>query len=187
MRRLFSVFAVIVVAHVFACVASALNCKGTVVDENGEPIIGASIVVTNGSPLGTTDVDGNFSVNVPSSAKSLTFSYVGCKSKELAPKANMGRITLETASEILADVVVTQSLARTRQTPVALSQVSGPEIEVKLGTQELLVTYYSRLNFLRRLTSMSCVIVSRSYSGFQSHSSRAQLSSSESGQESAMC
>lgn len=137
MRRLFSVFAVIVVAHVFACVASALNCKGTVVDENGEPIIGASIVVTNGSPLGTTDVDGNFSVNVPSSAKSLTFSYVGCKSKELAPKANMGRITLETASEILADVVVTQSLARTRQTPVALSQVSGPEIEVKLGTQEL--------------------------------------------------
>lgn len=137
MRKLFSVFAVLVVAHVFACVAAALNCRGTVVDETGEPIIGASVVVTGGAPLAVTDIDGKFSVNVPESAKSLTFSYVGCKSREEAVRADMGRIVLEPSTEVLADVVVTQSLARTRQTPVALSQVNGPEIELKLGTQEL--------------------------------------------------
>ena len=49
----------------------------------------------------------------------------------------MGTITLEPANEMLNDVVVTQSLARTRQTPVAVSQVNRAEIDTKLGSQEL--------------------------------------------------
>ena len=113
------------------------KCSGTVVDETGEPIIGAGIVVTNGPALGTTDIDGKFSVNVPDNAKSLTISFVGYTDAVEAPRAEMGTITLKPKTEMLHDVVVTQSLARTRQTPVAVSQVNAMDIDLKLGTQEL--------------------------------------------------
>ncbi|MDE6120848.1 MAG: carboxypeptidase-like regulatory domain-containing protein, partial [Muribaculaceae bacterium] len=138
MKRLLSVFIVLWISGLVAVALGAnINCHGTVVDEEGEPIIGASIVVTNGSPLGTTDVDGVFDVRVPDTAKTLTISYVGYRTAEVAVKADMGTIKLQPSNEILKDVVVTQSLARTRQTPVAVSQVSKAEIDVKLGTQEL--------------------------------------------------
>ena len=113
------------------------QCSGTVADETGEPIIGAGIVVTNGPALGTTDIDGKFSVNVPDNAKSLTISFVGYTDAVEAPRAEMGTITLKPKTEMLHDVVVTQSLARTRQTPVAVSQVNAMDIDLKLGTQEL--------------------------------------------------
>lgn len=113
------------------------KCNGTVVDESGEPIIGAGIVVTNGAALGTTDIDGKFKVNVPENAKSLTISFVGYSDAVLSPRSEMGTIVLKPKTELLNDLVVTQSLARTRQTPVAVSQVNAMDIELKLGTQEL--------------------------------------------------
>ena len=117
--------------------AATINCKGTVVDEAGEPIIGASVVITDGAALGTTDLDGRFDVRVPEGTPTLTISYVGYRSKTAAVRPQMGTIALQPSNEVLNDVVVTQSLARTRQTPVAVSQVSKAEIDVKLGTQEL--------------------------------------------------
>ena len=48
----------------------------------------------------------------------------------------MGTIVLEVESQLLADVVVTQSIARTRETPVALSQINAADIDFKLGNQE---------------------------------------------------
>ncbi len=138
MRRLLSVFMVLcVAAGITVAAQTTMKCQGTVVDETNEPVIGASIVVTNGKPVGTTDIDGKFSVNVATSAKSLTISSVGYKAVTVALAHQMGTIVLEPATEILADVVVTQSLAKTRQTPVALSQINASDIELKLGTQEL--------------------------------------------------
>lgn len=138
MRRLFLVITVLWIAQALAWAAGAtINCKGTVVDEEGEPVIGASIVATGGDALGVTDIDGVFNVRVPEATRTLTISFVGCQTTEVPVKANMGTITLKPSTEILNDVVVTQSLARTRQTPVAVSQVSRAEIDVKLGTQEL--------------------------------------------------
>ena len=135
MRRLLSFFSVLWLAQAIAFAAGAtITCKGTVADEEGEPIIGASIVITGGKALGTTDIDGAFSVSVPSDTRSLTISYVGYKTQTVPARANMGTITMEPSTELLNDVVVTQSLARTRQTPVAVSQVNKAEIDVKLGT-----------------------------------------------------
>lgn len=48
----------------------------------------------------------------------------------------MGNIVLEPEETMLQDVVVTQSIARTRKTPVAISNITAPEIEAKLGNQE---------------------------------------------------
>ena len=61
------------------------NVKGTVVDKNGEPLIGVSIVekgTTNGT---VTDLDGNYTLTVQTANPVLLFSYVGYqKKKELA-------------------------------------------------------------------------------------------------------
>lgn len=65
-------------------VVSAQTSKvtGKVVGEDGEPVIGASIIV-KGTTVGTvTDFDGNFTLDVPSDGKQLVISYIGMKSQE---------------------------------------------------------------------------------------------------------
>ena len=59
-------------------VQQAKAVKGTVVDETGEPVIGATVLVVGGSASqGTiTDMDGNFSVNVKPGQK-LKITYIG--------------------------------------------------------------------------------------------------------------
>ena len=81
--------------------------SGTITDaDSGDPLIGASVLVT-GTGTGTvTDFDGNFSINVPANAESLTISYTGYATQEVVLN---GRTTLnvELASgELLEEVVV---------------------------------------------------------------------------------
>ena len=80
--------------------------SGVVVDENGEPVIGATIQV-NGTNKGTiSDYEGAFTISVPDDAKTITVSFIGRKAVEAPIKANM-RIVLLEDSEVLQDVVVT--------------------------------------------------------------------------------
>lgn len=82
MRRLLSVIFMLWLTQTIVFAAAGMfTCKGTVVDEEGEPIIGASIVITGAKAVGTTNYDGDFSVRVPEGTPSLTFNYVGCKTK----------------------------------------------------------------------------------------------------------
>ncbi len=79
---------------------------GTVVSQDdGEPIIGASVVV-QGSRTGTvTDADGRFSINVPA-GKKITVSYIGMESQTLTPRNGM-RVVLAPDATALDEVVVT--------------------------------------------------------------------------------
>ena len=81
------------------------NVTGTVVDETGEPIIGASVMV-KGTKTGTvTDVDGKFSlVNVQ--GKTLVVSYIGYDNKEVRAQNGM-KVQLTSNSQALDEVVVT--------------------------------------------------------------------------------
>ena len=81
------------------------NVTGTVVDETGEPVIGASVMV-KGTKTGTvTDVDGKFSlVNVQ--GKTLVVSYIGYDNKEVRAQNGM-KIQLTSNSQALEEVVVT--------------------------------------------------------------------------------
>lgn len=76
-------------------------------EEDGLPVVGASVLV-KGTTVGTvTDIDGKFNLtNVPSSAKTLVVSYIGMKSQELAIKPNMS-IVLKGDAAVLEEVVVT--------------------------------------------------------------------------------
>lgn len=80
---------------------------GKVLDENGEPIIGASIKV-NGTNLGTiTDFDGNFTLNDVPSGKTITVSYIGYQNQTIEPKGNSPlTIKLAEDTKLLDEVVV---------------------------------------------------------------------------------
>ncbi len=136
MKRLYSAltFLFVISAVAFSAMAN-ITVTGTVVDDQKEPVIGATVALADGTGLGVTDYDGKFTVKAPASAQ-LSISFVGLKTAVLPAKANMGTIELKRDDVLLKDVVVTQSLARTRMTPVALSQVNSAEIEYRLGNQE---------------------------------------------------
>jgi len=69
---------------------SQTRITGSVVDENGEPVIGASILV-KGTTMGTvTDIDGNFTLTVPPDGKTLVVSYVGMKTQEVPVAPHVG-------------------------------------------------------------------------------------------------
>ena len=81
--------------------------SGTVVDETGEPVIGASILV-EGTARGTiSDVEGKFTItNVPASAKNLQVSFVGMRT-QLVPITNGNiQIVLRNDAEVLDEVMV---------------------------------------------------------------------------------
>lgn len=78
--------------------------SGTVTDTNGEPIIGASILV-KGTNSGTiTDLNGHFQLNVRPGA-TLVISYIGYKKVEVAAQANM-KVSLAENNRELNEVVV---------------------------------------------------------------------------------
>ncbi len=81
--------------------------KGTVVDNTGETIIGASVIV-KGTNIGiVTDIDGNFELNVPSLNATIVVSYVGYKTKEVPLNGrNNISITISEDTEMLDEVVV---------------------------------------------------------------------------------
>lgn len=137
MKRLFLLGASAILSMTFCGAAMAdVVCRGQVVDDQGEPLIGALVRVP-GTHVGTsTDIEGNFTLKVSDNVRNLDITYVGYKGAQLKPGSDMGRIVLSPETKMLQDVVVTQSVARTRQTPVALSQVSAETIETKLGAQE---------------------------------------------------
>ena len=87
--------------------AQITKVTGTVISaEDNEPIIGASIVV-KGTTIGTvTDFNGAFSLDVPSSAKTLVVSFIGMATQEVAIKQTVN-ITLKSDAEVLEEVVVT--------------------------------------------------------------------------------
>lgn len=138
MKRLLLLASAIWLACVTAVAAPNINCVGQVVDEVNEPLAGAAIRAVGTQIVAIADANGQFRINVPASCKKLNVSFVGYKPVELAPAANLGVIVMEPDSKLLNDVVVTQSIGRTRETPVAMSTISAEQLEFKLGNSELL-------------------------------------------------
>lgn len=87
-------------------VAFAQNkITGTVMQDDGEPAIGATVKVVGNNNGVITNVDGKFTIDVPS-GKKLEFSYIGYVTKRLAPKNGM-KVTMTQDSKVIEEVVVT--------------------------------------------------------------------------------
>lgn len=101
--------------------------KGTVVDTEGEPLIGAS-VMAKGSKMGSiTDIDGNFSINCKPGVE-LTISYVGYKPVTVKAENNMV-VTMSSDSNVLDEVVVVgYGLMKKSDLTGSVSQIKGDEL-----------------------------------------------------------
>ncbi len=79
---------------------------GQVVDENGEPVIGATVTVKGTNKATATDIDGNFTLKAPKGSK-LVVSYLGYTDKEVVADGNAMVISLKESQFQLGEVVVT--------------------------------------------------------------------------------
>lgn len=87
--------------------SQTIKVKGQVVDEKGEPLIGATVKVKNAKGGVVTDLDGNFSLEAPAGG-TLVVSYIGYKDREVAVRnrAIIDQIALEQDNHTLDQVVV---------------------------------------------------------------------------------
>jgi TonB-linked SusC/RagA family outer membrane protein len=90
-----------------AVTQQTIKVKGQVVDQDGEPLIGATVRVKGASSGSVTDIDGNFQIDAASNA-TLVISYVGYKDREVAVRgrAQIDPIQMEADSHMLDQVVV---------------------------------------------------------------------------------
>lgn len=100
----------VILACLFLCVGMVLaqnKISGTVVSaEDGEPVIGASVMI-QGTKVGTvTDIDGNFTLSANRANPMLEISYIGMVTQKVKGSSNM-KITLQTDSKTIDEVVVT--------------------------------------------------------------------------------
>jgi TonB-linked SusC/RagA family outer membrane protein len=110
-------------------IAQTTQVTGTVTSaDDGEPIIGASIVI-KGTGQGTiTDVNGKFTLSVPNDAKVLTISYVGMIPQDVAVRPNIA-VTLHTDSQNIDEIVVVgYGTQRKKDVTSSISQVKGDDI-----------------------------------------------------------
>ncbi len=102
MNRLFITFCFVI----FGCLTTmAQSISGMVVDENGDPAIGATIKVKGGKANAVTDIDGKFKIAVKPGA-TLVVSYVGYDNKEVKAQNDV-KIKLSTSATNIQEVVVT--------------------------------------------------------------------------------
>ena len=120
---------VLLVTCVLMAAAQTERASGTVVSEDGQPIVGASVLLV-GTKMGTiTDVDGHFTLNqIPVKANKVKVSYLGMQSKTVPLSAKM-TITLAEDNNTLNDVlVVAYGTAKKSSYAGSASMVSSKEL-----------------------------------------------------------
>ncbi len=139
MRRLFTSLLFL------ACTVFAIGqtVTGTVLDaENGDALIGASILIKGTSKGAATDFDGNFVLeNVEKGSQVIVISYTGYVDMEKTVEVGdgtteAGEFKLNLNSIGLSSVEVIASVAIDRKTPVAVTTIKGETIEAMVGNNE---------------------------------------------------
>ena len=105
--------------------AQTITLKGNVKDATGEPIIGASVVEKGNTSNGTiTDLDGNFSLKVPSKAN-VIISYIGMKTQDVAVKGQrvFGIICLNDPTKDLIEKVKADDQMRLFEYSISYSEI----------------------------------------------------------------
>lgn len=115
-----------------------VTLKGYVYDNStSETLIGANIITANG--LGTvTNYDGYYELTIPKGEIQITVSYVGYQ--QVKKNLNISKNTVQhfyLNTQILNEVEVVSDIARSRETPVAFSNISPKQIEEELAGQDI--------------------------------------------------
>lgn len=110
--------------------------KGTVTDQNGEPLIGCNVVVVGSQTGVITDIDGNFSLNIPADARQLKISYIGYTDQivNINNRTEL-KITLKEDNNALEEVVVVGYGVQKKATLTgAVEQVQSQALENRAVT-----------------------------------------------------
>ncbi len=118
---------------------------GTILDDIGDPAIGATVVDTSvNPPLGTTtDFDGKYTLEVEPGTYTLTFSYVGLGSKTVtgivadANKVTFLDVTLESSSETLEEIVVTAQALQNTENALIMTRLKSDRVLDVISSQEM--------------------------------------------------
>ncbi|MDU1903530.1 MAG: SusC/RagA family TonB-linked outer membrane protein [Dysgonomonas sp.] len=128
MRKLI-LFLACLFASIGLSLAQTIRVSGTVVDDTGEGVIGASVVAKGTTTGSITDLDGKFSFNIPSDRKTLVISLIGMRSKEVPAGTDL-RIVLEDDTQLIDEVVVTaMGISKEKKAlGYAVADVKGDEL-----------------------------------------------------------
>ena len=131
-----SIYTVLLMLWSVALLAQT-DVRGTVIDDKGEPVIGASVIVAGTTHGTVTDFDGNFQLSVNQGDK-LNVSYVGYKSQTIVVRdASPLKIILAEDSEVLEDVVVIgYGTVRKSDMTGAIASVKTDEMNMSSSTLE---------------------------------------------------
>ncbi len=110
--------------------SAQVNVRGKVVDTTGESLIGVNVVIKDSRQGTVTDIDGNFSLEVPSLNNTLVFSYVGYAELEVPLNGrNWVEVTMSQDTELLDEIVVVgYGTQRRASVTGAVSTLSNTEI-----------------------------------------------------------
>jgi len=130
MRKLTFLWACLFLIGVGLVNAQSKSVSGKVLSaEDGQPVIGASVMV-KGTTTGTiTGVDGDFTITLPGSTQTLIISYVGMKTVEVTAKSGMS-IKMESDALAIDEVVVTAlGISREKKSlGYAIQEISGDDV-----------------------------------------------------------
>ncbi len=110
--------------------------KGIVIDENQDPVIGATIVLKGSTSVGTiSDVNGEFSLRIPSGQQTLVVTYVGYDPQEISVSGNEQiTVALEISSVQLDEIIVVGYGRQKKKSVVgAITQTTGEVLERSAG------------------------------------------------------
>src|SRR4051812_3707719 len=118
--------------------AQGRRISGTVSDERGTALSGATISAKGGRALGNSDTSGRFNIPVAANIKTITITYVGMQPKDVAVAAgtDVYNVTLTSAAAALSDVVVVgYGTARRRDVTGAVGTIKAREL-TQVGTSD---------------------------------------------------
>lgn len=118
---------------------STSEIKGTVKDvASGETIIGASVLIAEGKGA-VTDIDGNYSIKAEPGNYTLTVSFVGYEPIKQKIKLEDKTVTFHFSLQLktLNEVEIVADVAKTRETPVAFSNISAKQIKEELNSRDI--------------------------------------------------
>lgn len=106
--------------------------RGKVVDNNGNPLIGASVMAKGSKTATTTDAMGSFTLHMPEGSSIIVISFMGMETKEIGISDRTPTIVLKEIGQSLREIIVTTGYEKTskRTFTGAISKISASELKV---------------------------------------------------------